>query len=182
MNMFACSAEANKHTFDSLRSLVVPAMGVTIARFLVASLLYSVDLPTLGLPTITTRKAPLGAGALSGGLGSRPSAGGAVVRASRGRRRPAAYGRVLSARRFVLAVVDGGGGTAVAAAVMAGFGGGATRAGVDDGGEGSQHAALLRAGPAKTMSKEEIGYELGQPRPCQRRRSAMYCPILGSWT
>lgn len=124
---------ANKHTVDSLRSLVVPAMGVTIALFLVASLLYSVDLPTLGLPTITTRKAPPRAGALSGGLDSRPSAaGGLVVPASRGRRRPAAYGRVLSARKFVV-VVDGGGGGAVA--IIAGFRRGAGRVGADGRGE-----------------------------------------------
>lgn len=52
---------------DSFRSLVVPAIGVTMARFRVASRLYSVDLPTFGLPTMTTRNAPPRAGALSGG-------------------------------------------------------------------------------------------------------------------
>ncbi len=56
-----------KRTVDSFRSLVVPAIGVTMARFRVASRLYSVDLPTFGLPTITTRNAPPRAGALSGG-------------------------------------------------------------------------------------------------------------------
>ena len=111
-------------------------MGVTIALFRVASLLYSVDLPTLGLPTITTRKAPPRAGALSGDLDSRLSAaGGLVVPASRGRRRPAgAFGRVLSARKSVV-VVDGGGVTVVGVAVIAGFRRGVARIGAGSRGE-----------------------------------------------
>lgn len=56
-----------KLTVDSLRSLVVPAIGVTIARLRLANLLYRVDFPTLGRPTMTTRKAPRpGGGALTG--------------------------------------------------------------------------------------------------------------------
>lgn len=45
-----------------------------MARFRVARRLYRVDLPTFGRPTITTRKAPPGAGALMLGLGIAASA------------------------------------------------------------------------------------------------------------
>lgn len=63
----SANTDTHTHTVDSFRSLVVPAIGVTIALFRVANRLYSVDLPTFGLPTITTRNAPPCAGALSGG-------------------------------------------------------------------------------------------------------------------
>lgn len=109
-------------TVDSFRSLVVPAIGVTIARFRVASRLYRVDLPTFGLPTMTTRNAPPRAGALSGGrfirLRRNPplsssAAGLLLLRGRRGLPPPAGF-CVLSARACCGCRAVGGGVAVVA--------------------------------------------------------------------